>query len=70
MSYLYVIIGALVLAFIGSIATVIAFVCRPPICPACKSKHIDEYPAHCVCRLCGKQWEEPRRFGSHGGVDL
>ena len=70
MSYLYIIIGALVLTVIGSIATAMALLCRPPICPGCKSPHVDEFPCHYICRLCGQRWEEPRRFGTYGGSDL
>ena len=66
MNYLCVFIGAALLAFVASVATAIAFLCRPPVCPACKSLKVDEFPCHCLCRICGERWEEPRRFGSHG----
>jgi len=70
MNYLCVIIGAALLALIATLATTIVLLCRPPKCPACKSPNVDEYPWHCICRTCGKQWEEPKRFGTYGGSDL
>jgi len=63
------IIAALALSVIAIGAIIVSFR-RLPHCPECGSHNIDEYPSHGICRLCGKRWEEPRRFGSHGGSDL
>ena len=63
------IIAALVLTIIAVGAVVVSFR-RPPRCPDCNSPDVDEYPAHRICCICGKRWEEPRRFGSYGGSDL
>jgi len=70
MNYLCAIIGAALLACIAIAATAIALLCRPPACPVCKSREVDEHPWHCICRTCGQHWEEPKRFGNHGGSDL
>ena len=69
MNYACLIFGAIVLALIAAIATTVAMLCQSPQCPGCESRDIEEYPAHCICRICGERWEEPKRFGRHGGSD-
>ena len=64
------ILGGLLVALVVASGAAVVMLCRPARCPGCESLHIDEYPAHCVCRVCGERWEEPKRFGSHGGSDL
>jgi ribosomal protein L37AE/L43A len=67
---LYAILSAVVLALIAMGAVALALCSRrPPVCPACGSRHIDRYPCNLICRACGKQWEESRRFGIHTGSD-
>ena len=70
MNWVCLTLGAIFLALIAATATAIAILCRPPQCPLCKSPDVDEFPCHCICRICGSRWEEPKRFGSHGGCDL
>jgi hypothetical protein len=70
MNYLCVIIGAALLASIAAAATAMVVLCRPPVCPVCKNREIDEHPSHCICRFCGSRWEEPKRFGTYGGSDI
>jgi hypothetical protein len=65
---IWIIASALVLSVIA--VGILLLVCRPPQCPQCGSHNVEEYPAHGVCRLCGRQFNWEHRFGSHGGQDL
>ena len=71
MTYICVILGAVVLAVIGILVTILATCGRRLQCPGCGSTQIDEYPLErwCVCRSCGKRYDEMKRFGN-GGSEL
>jgi hypothetical protein len=70
MNYLCALIGLSVLVCCGLIVAALRWLARPPVCPACGSKQVDEYETHCICRTCGERWDLVKHFGSHGGSDL
>jgi hypothetical protein len=67
---IFILFGAALLAAIGAVATALALGAQRPCCPSCQSPEVDEYPAHGICRECGKRFEWVKRFGSCGGSDL